>query len=196
MSTFRQRSTCHLYKLQVLKPGLWPWSPSLPFRNDPCIQKCALRLQAVELLKCSQRNTKHMLCSWLTYHPEWQTATLWRALVFWSGDPCHAGPTEGKAWGWDVSDWVLGLTWPPRVCGHRRVPFFPTPPLPHLTGDYMCCKVWTQLNPPVLRWFTIAWDNENLLQSTLRASLAFSWFLDALENILLFTKSHFVVFFT
>lgn len=55
MSTFHQRSTHHLHKLQVLKPGPWPWRPLLPFLNDLCIQKCALCLQTVELLKFSLR---------------------------------------------------------------------------------------------------------------------------------------------
>ena len=153
MSTYHQRSTCHLHKLQVLKPGLWPWRPSLPFLNDLCIQKCARRLQAVELLKCSRRNTKHMPCSWLTYHPWCQTTALWSALVFWSGDTCHAGHAVGRAWGWDANDWILGLTWPPGMFGHRRVPFF-------LSLHFLAWQValWalrslTQFKTPVLIWF-------------------------------------------
>lgn len=67
------------------------------------------------------------------------------------------------------------LTWQVTICAVRSEP----------NSIHLCSGA-----------FTIAWDNENLLQSTLRASLAFSWFLDALENIVLFTKSHFVVFFT
>lgn len=122
MSTFHQRSTCHLHKLQVLKPGLWPWRPSWPLRNDLCIQKCALRLQAVELLKFSPRNTKHVPCSWLTYHPWCQATALWSALLFWSGDTCHAGHAVGKAWSWDASHRVLSLTWPPGMCGRGLVP--------------------------------------------------------------------------
>lgn len=70
------------------------------------------------------KNTKHMPCSWLTYHPWCQTTALWRALVFWSGDTCHAGHAVGKAWSWDTNNQVLGRTWSPEMCGHGLVPLF------------------------------------------------------------------------
>lgn len=72
----------------------------------------------------NSKNTKHMPCSWLTYHPWCQTTALWRALVFWSRDTCHAGHAVGKAWSWDTNNQVLGLTWPPGMCGHILVLLF------------------------------------------------------------------------
>lgn len=191
MSTFHQRSTCHLHKLQVLKPGLWPWRPSL---HDLRIQKCALCLQAVELLKFSLRNTQHMPCSWLPYHQWCQVIALGRALVFWSENTCHAAQAEESM--------ELAYQWPgsgPELAS-RNVWAWVSPlflGLHFLTWQVI---TWTLMPLPSLKhlWlydFTIQQDNGNLLQSPLRASLDFYWFLDTVENVTL-QKIIFGNFFT
>lgn len=178
MSTFHQRSTCHLHKLQVLKPDLWPWRPSLPLRNDLCIQKCALRLQAVELLKFSPRGTKHVPCSWLAHHPWCQANALGSALVFCSRhlscqsrcgesmelgcQPLGPGPDLATR---NVRVWVSSIvSRPPRPTWHMII--------------WALKHLW-------LYAFTTKQDNATLLHSIPRASLEFYWLLENLENITL-----------
>lgn len=114
--------------------------------------------------------------------PWCQNRALGRALVFWSGDTCHAGHAVGKAWSWDTNDWVLGLTRPPGMCGHELVLFCLG--LHFLIGQVITGALRALPSSKHL-WLHVKSNRITVIcfHLLLRASLELDWLLDTLQNI-------------